>query len=127
MTRPTSMTVIAWLLIVGCGGAALFDIYGFAKAVPPYPQWVWAALFVSKCGGVAAGVMLLKMLRLAVWIYLATVISAWTLSLGVTSSYTHVAWWRYAEGVLGMAIYAFFIVRHWDKLLPQNTAGAVHA
>ena len=129
MRRPISITVIAWLLIVTFGGGALLNVYGFAASVPPYPRWVWAALFLVKCGGLLAGLLLLQMRRLAVWLYVAAAIAGWSLSLGVTNSYTPVAPWRYAAGLLVMVVYAFFIIRHWDKLLParggvgSNSAG----
>ena len=124
MNRPTSLTVIAWLLIVPFGVGALFNVYGFAASVPPYPRWVWAALFIVKCGGFIAGILLLKMRRLAVWIYIAAVIAGWILALAVTANYTPVAVWRFAANLLVVAIYAFFVVRHWNKLLPTNgTAG----
>jgi hypothetical protein len=118
--RPISITVVAWLLIVTFGLGAMFNIYGFAASIPPYPRWVWAALFVVKCGGLLAGVLLLRMRRLAVWIYVAAVIVGWVLSLGVTNNYTPIALWRYATGLLVVGIYAFFVFRHWDKLLPNK-------
>ena len=125
MTRPTSITVIAWLLIVTFGVGALLNIYAFWASVPPYPRWVWAALFAVKCGGLLAGVLLLRMRRSAVWIYVAAVIVGWSLSLGVTNYYTPVALWRYATGLLIVGIYAFFVIRHWDKLLPNKGTSGV--
>ena len=125
MTRPTSITVIAWLLIVTFGVGALLNIYAFWASVPPYPRWVWAALFAVKCGGLLAGILLLRMRRLAVWIYVASVIVGWSLALGVTNNYTPVALWRYAVGLLVVGIYAFFVLRHWDKLLPNERIAGV--
>ena len=129
MKRPTSINVIAWLLILVSGIGAVFNVYGFAASVPPYPRWVWAALFLVKGGIFVAGILLLKMRRLAVWIYVAAAIAGWSLSLGVTSNYTSVAPWRYATGLLLTGIYAYFVVRHWDKLLPkyQTTEAVPHA
>ena len=121
--RPISMAVIAWLLIVPASAGALFNIYGFAASVPPYPRWVWVALFLVKCGILIAGLLLLKMRRLAVWIYVAAAIAGWSLSLGVTNTYTPVGLWRYSAGLLLIAVYAFFVIRHWDKLLPKGSAG----
>lgn len=125
MKRPTSITVIAWLLIVTFGLGALLNIYGFSASLPPYPRWVWAALFAVKCGGLIAGVLLLKMRRMAVWIYVAALIVGWSLALGVINNYTPVAVWRYAAGLLIVGIYAFFVVRHWDKLSPNHSLGAM--
>ena len=123
--RPTSITVIAWLLIVPASAGALFNVYGFAASVPPYPRWVWAALFLVKCSILVAGLLLLKMRRLAVWIYAAAAIVGWSLSLGVTNNYTPVGLWRYSAGFLLLVVYAFFVIRHWGKLLPKRTAGAL--
>jgi hypothetical protein len=112
--------VIAWLLMVPAGVGAMSNIYSFAASVSPYPRWVWAALFLVKCGMFVAGLLLLSMRRMAVWIYVIAAIAGWTLSLVVTSSYTPVATWQYAVGVLLMVIYAFFVFRHWDTLSPRR-------
>jgi hypothetical protein len=120
MKRPTSITVLAWLLIVTSGFGAMFNIYGLVASIPPYPQWVWAALLLIKCGILLSGLLLLRMRRLAVWIYLGAAVAGWALSLSTTRAYTPVPAWQYAAGLVVFAIYAFIVIRHWDKLLPSR-------
>ncbi len=123
--RPTGISVLAWFLIVVHGVSATFNIYGLAVAAPPYPQWLWAALLAVKLGGICAAILLLRMLRLAVWIYVVVIAAGWFVALAYSNQYTPVDWWRYAAGIVVLGIYAIPIVRNWEKLQPtRNASGA---
>ena len=119
VARPLMLTALAWLWILTGGVGAAVNIYGLLVALPPYPQWMWGALLVSKIGTIAAGVLLLRMRKLAVWVYIVVAAYGWALALGLTDSYTPVPFWRYLISLAVLALYALVIWPHWNKLEPR--------
>jgi hypothetical protein len=125
--RPIILSIVAWIWIVVGSIGGLFNVYGFVASIPGYPRWIWAALLVAKLGSVFAGILLLKMKKAAALVYVATAAYGWALALGFTNHYTPVSVWRYAVGLIILAIYAAIFWRHWSILQPQNDAAGVTA
>ena len=123
--RPTSFTVLAWFLIVISGFGAATNTFAIASSLAPYPQWLWLLLLLLKLLVITAAILLLKMRKAAVWLYLAVAISEFAISVLLTGPYTPVPAWQYGVSLALNALYAFIVIRHWDKLLPrQSAAGA---
>ena len=121
--RPTSLTVLAWFLIVISGIGAATNAYALFSALEPYPQWLWGVLLAVKVAVISAAMLLLKMRKEAAAVYVVAVVVEFAISLLVTRSYTPVPAWQYAVSVGLNALYAFFVGRHWSKLSPHSGAG----
>src|SRR3546814_8255283 len=102
------------------GIGAIGNVYALVSSIGPYPAWIWASLLLFKLIVIVAAVMLLRMQKVAVWLYLAVFVAEMALSIFVTRPYTPVPLWQYAVSLGLLGLYAFIVQRHWNKLLPSR-------
>src|SRR3546814_5136080 len=70
------------------GIGAIGNVYALVSSIGPYPAWIWASLLLFKLIVIVAAVMLLRMQKVAVWLYLAVFVAEMALSIFVTRPYT---------------------------------------
>ncbi len=117
--RPQEITQLAWFVVVLHAFGALSDVRALIVVDMHYPVWLVSGFLATKSLGVIAGVLLLKMKKVAIWLYAFAVVPSFLMLNLIKSEFEAQGWMLNLIGSAMVALFAVVVRPHWSKLAPS--------